>query len=377
MSEIKVNTITDASGGNTTTVNGVTPNANTVRGRNLIINGAMQVAQRNTSVSSVASSGYKSLDRYQFDYSGAGTWTISQDSDTPSGFGSSMKFLCTASDALDSGSDRVAFRQFIEGQNLQGIKKGTADAQTLTASFWVKSNKTGTYIVEIYDHDNARHINKSYTVSSADTWEYKTITFEADTTGVLDNDNALSLHLHFWLAAGSTYSGGTLQTSWGGNVTPNRAAGNVNLADAVNNYFNITGIQLEVGSVATEFDHRSYGEEFAACERYYHKWVSQELYGNIAIGYSASSSNGRAVYYLPTTMRTTPSLSSGGSFRVINDGGTYGGSVSAISIQRNHTKTPFIQFTTSANNLPGSDYQPVEMGANNDADAYIDFDAEL
>ena len=237
--------------------------------RNIVINGAMQVAQRATSVSSVTTSGYKALDRFNIDLSSAGTWTISQDTNTPSGFGSSMKFLCTAADASLGSSDRIAFRQYIEGQNVQQLKKGTSDAELVTASFYVKSNKTGTYILEFYDIDNSRHINKSYTVDTANTWEYKTITFEADTTGVLDNDNASSAMLHFWLGSGSSYSSGTLQTSWGANATNNRAVGNVNLADAVDNYWQITGVQLEVGSQATPFEHRSFGEELALCQRYY------------------------------------------------------------------------------------------------------------
>ena len=131
-----------------------------------------------TSVSSVTTSGYIALDRFNIDLSSAGTWTISQDTNTPSGFGSSMKFVCTTADASLGSSDRIAFRQYIEGQNVQQLKKGTSDAELVTASFYVKSNKTGTYILEFYDIDNSRHINKSYTVDTANTWEYKTITFE-------------------------------------------------------------------------------------------------------------------------------------------------------------------------------------------------------
>jgi hypothetical protein len=310
--------------------------------RNLIINGDMQVAQRSTSESGVVSSGYKTLDRYQIDYSGAGTWTISQDSDAPAGFGSSMKFLCTTSDSLDQGADRIAFRQHIEGQNLQQLKKGTASAQTATASFWVKSNKTGTYVVEIYDHDNSRHINKAYTVNSADTWEYKTVTFEADTTGALDNDNALSLHLHFWLAAGSTYSGGTLQTSWAGNDTADRAAGNVNLADTVNNYFNITGIQLEVGSVATPFEHRSYGEELTLCQRYYTQrdGSKQGSYSPCMVAYSTTAAQGTLT--LPTTMRTNPSVSFTQSLKI--EDGAAGYTSTQTSLNGSATSVDSINF---------------------------------
>jgi len=278
--------------------------------RNIIINGAMQVAQRATSVSSVTTSGYKALDRFNIDLSSAGTWTISQDTNTPSGFGSSMKFLCTAADASLGSSDRIAFRQYIEGQNVQQLKKGTSDAELVTASFYVKSNKTGTYILEFYDLDNSRHINKSYTVDTANTWEYKTITFEADTTGVLDNDNASSAMLHFWLGSGSSYSSGTLQTSWGANATNNRAVGNVNLADAVDNYWQVTGLQIEVGEQATPFEHRSFGEELALCQRYFTKYVSAaEAYGPSIPGVYNSATQIIAVHRHIVPMRAGATFS--------------------------------------------------------------------
>ena len=238
--------------------------------KNVIINGNMSVAQRSTSVSSVTSGGYKALDRYQVDYSGSHAWTISQDSNTPNGFAASMKFLCTTAQAL-TGSQRIAFRQKIEGHNLQSTKKGTSDAESVTASFHVKSNKTGTYILEYFDIDNQRHINKAYTVDTANTWEYKTITFEADTTGTFDNDANASAQLHFWLGAGSTYTSGTLQSSWGSNVTANRAVGNVNLADTVNNYWQITGIQLEVGQNPTTFENEPFERTLTKCQRYFEK----------------------------------------------------------------------------------------------------------
>ncbi len=283
--------------------------------RNIVTNGAMQVAQRSTSVSSVTSGGYKALDRYQVDYSGSHAWTISQDSNTPNGFGASMKFLCTTAQAL-TGGQRIAFRQKIEGYNLQGTKKGTSDAESVTASFYVKSNKTGTYILEYFDIDNQRHINKAYTVDTADTWEYKTITFEADTTGSFDNDANASAQLHFWLGAGSTYTSGTLQSSWGSNVTANRAVGNVNLADTVNNYWQITGVQLEVGEQATPFEHRSYGEELALCQRYFEtgqvESVATFITGTVVLG---------NIFFI-TTKRTNPTVAFTTAYTLYVNGST-------------------------------------------------------
>jgi hypothetical protein len=338
----------------------------------------MQVAQRGTSQSGIGNSEGFVVDRFRLPTgASSGTWTLSQESDGPDGYAKSLKALVTATGST-GGSNYAIFRYKFEGQELQHLKYGTSGAEQITLSFWFKTNKTGTYQVTLRNTNSSRMVGATYTVSSADTWEQKTITFPADTTGSFADNNTDNLRMDWWLHSGANFNSGTVPTTWQTYDATNQGAGlTVDLADTINNYAQITGVKLEVGSVATEFDHRSYAEEFAACERYYHKWVAQELYANIAIGYSAGSATGRAVYYLPTTMRTTPSLSSGGSFRCINDGGTYGGSVNSISIQRNHTKTPFIQFTTSVTNLPSGDYQPVEMGADNDADAYIDFDAEL
>ena len=254
----------------------------------LIVNGAMQVAQRAASVAGITAGGYKALDRFDIDLSSAGTWTISQDTDVPAGFGSSMKFLCTAADASLGSTDRIAFRQKFEGQDLQQLKKGTTAAKTFTVSFYVKSNKTGTYILEFYDLNNSRHINKSYTIISAATWEYKTITFDADTNGAFDNDPNASAQLQFWLGAGSAYTSGSLQTSWGANVTANRAVGNVNLADSTSNEWQITGVKLELGSTATDFEHRSFSDELQRCMRFYEKSYAYSVAPGTAVSYPSN-----------------------------------------------------------------------------------------
>ncbi len=240
----------------------------TFRNRNLIINGAMQVAQRGDSTG-ITSTGYYGPDRYQLTLSNLGTWSISQSSTAPSGFGNSYKLEATTNDASPAAGDYAIFLQKFEGQNLQQLKKGTASAESVTLSFWVRSSKTGTYIVELFDNDNSRSISASYTISVADTFEYKTITFAGDTTGAFDDDNASSLEVIWYLAAGSTYTSGTLQTSWGTRTAANQAVGQVNMADTANATFHITGVQLEIGDVATPFEHRSYGDELRRCQRYY------------------------------------------------------------------------------------------------------------
>ena len=239
--------------------------------RNLIINGAMQVAQRGTSSTSITSGGYKTVDRWTLEYSSLGTWTQSQSTDVPSGsgFAYSLKMDCTTADASPSAGDRLIVNQRLEGQDLQQLAKGTSSAKKLTVSFWVKSSKTGTYIFELYDGDNTRQVSKSYTIDSANTWEQKTITIDGDTSGAFTNDANLSLYVQWWLGSGTTFTSGTLNTSWASATNANRAVGQVNLADDTANDWYITGVQLEVGTVATPFEHRSYGEELQLCSRYY------------------------------------------------------------------------------------------------------------
>jgi hypothetical protein len=284
----------------------------------------MSIAQRGTSVASITTGGYKTLDRFQADVTNIGTWTMSQDSDVPTGqgFATSLKMDCTTADASPAAGDLLRITQRIEGQNIQYLKKGTANAVSLTLSFWVKSNKTGTYIAELFD-DNSRSISKSYTVDVTDTWEKKTITYEGDTTGTIDNDNTIGLSLHLWLAAGSTYTSGTLQTSWGAVTSANRAVGQVNLADDTANEWYITGVQLEAGTSATDFEFLPIDVNLARCYRYYYLHVS----GNgktVTTGYYYNATQIESVVTFKQTMRTEPTLSvvSGTDYYYISRNGT-------------------------------------------------------
>jgi hypothetical protein len=276
--------------------------------RNLVINGAMQVAQRGTSTSSVTSTGIQTCDRYTFTPNNLGTWSVSQSSTAPSGFANSLKLEATTADASPAAGDYALFLQKIEGQNLQQLKKGTASAESVTLSFWVRSSKIGTYIVELFDNDNSRSISASYTISSANTFEYKTLTFAGDTTGALNNDNNTSLEVIWYLAAGSTYTSGTLQTSWGARTAANQAVGQVNMADTANATWYITGVQFEVGEQATPFEHRSFGDELNRCLRYY----ISETYAPSMQG-SMNEANSRAAFAVPDIgykkMRAAPTFS--------------------------------------------------------------------
>ena len=239
--------------------------------RNIIINGDMSLAQRATSASSITSGGYHACDRWKEDMTSAGTWTISQSTTVPTGqgFATSLKMDCTTANGSLSANSELMVQQRLEGQMLQYLKKGTSDAVSTTLSFWVRSNKTGTYICELQDVDNTRQISKSYTISSADTWEKKTITFPGDTTGALDNNNARSLDCSFYLAAGSDLSSGTLSTTWTAKTDANRAVGQVNLADSTSNEWYVTGVQLEAGTSASDFEFLPVDVNLARCQRYF------------------------------------------------------------------------------------------------------------
>jgi len=198
---------------------------------------------------------------------------MSQQTDAPSGSGfvKSLKFLEAGSGGNPSAADRNFIQQRIEGQNLQYLKKGTSSAKQLTLSFHVKSTVTGTYIAELFDNDNSRQVSKAYTVSSADTWEYKTITFPADTTGTLDNDNGSSLHLNLYFTAGSSFTSGTLNTTWNSNTNANRAVGQVNVVASANGAIQWTGVQLEASDTASDFEHLPFDVSLDRCKRYFQK----------------------------------------------------------------------------------------------------------
>jgi len=239
--------------------------------RNIIYNGGQQIAQRSTSVAGLGAdaNAYQTVDRWRFlTGSTAGRYTLSQSTDAPNGFGFSTKIDVTTADTSIAAGEFFFFRQLLEGQDVQQLKKGTSDAEKVTVSFYVKGNASATYLVELEDADNSRLNSQTFDVTTS--WTRVVKTFTADTTGTLDNDNANSFNLVFWLHAGSTYNGGThTSNTWAANVAANRVpSSNTSIFDSTDREFYITGIQMEVGSVATPFEHRSFGEELALCHRY-------------------------------------------------------------------------------------------------------------
>lgn len=276
--------------------------------RNMVVNGSMIVAQRGTSTSITGAGSHFSPDRFEVGITATDQLaaTLSQSTVAPDGFANSLKFEVTTAETTLDADEIVTVRQKFEGQDLQRIAKGTASAQQVTASFWVRSSNTGTYILELFDADNTRQVSKSYTINSANTWEYKTITFPADTVGAFANDNNLSLFFMWWLAAGSNYTSGTLNTSWASATTANRVVGQTNLIASTNDFY-LTGVQLEIGDTATPFEHRSYGDELARCQRYYQRWTGD---GN-TLGAGVWYSTNQVLAFMPLqqVMRASPSTS--------------------------------------------------------------------
>ena len=282
--------------------------------RNIIINGDMSIAQRSTSETSQTSSGYICVDRFRHGINNQGTWTISQSTDVPTGqgFAKSMKMDCTTADASPAADDYIWFEQKIEGQNLQYLKKGTSNAESVTVSFWVYATKTGTNVLEFLDKDNTRHICQTYTINSSNTWEKKTITFAGDTTGTFNFDNGESASLLFWIGAGSNYQSGTLATSWASvsGAAGNRAVGQVNHADSTSNNFYLTGIQLEAGTSASDFEFLPVDVNSMRCFRYYYMFADRVNSDQRAIGLGTVHYANQVTFEIsyPTPMRANPSI---------------------------------------------------------------------
>jgi len=279
-----------------------------VKFRNLLINGDHSIFQRGNTATGVTDQVYSAPDRWKTQVFSTAVFTISKSTDVPSGqgFASSCKWDCTTANASPSATTFMTHEQRIEGQNIQYLEYGTSSAKSLTASFWVKSNKTGAYTVGLFSADGSRHIESSYTISTANTWEKKIITFAGDTAGTINNDNGEALRLWFNLGSGSNWSSGTHATTWSSYAQGDVLVDNqVNLADSTDNEWYITGVQLEAGTTASDFEFLPVDVNLQRCQRYFQAFTSEDrMY---ALQYASSF---RAVNRsFICTMRTAPTLS--------------------------------------------------------------------
>lgn len=268
-SSFQIDTITDTSGGNTTSINSTTPTANSNVGKNVIINGAMQIDQRNGGglLTLTNSSSAYCVDRFQFYRDVGGTFTAQYSTTSPEDLSTSM--VITASTGASPSAAQVNFvQQQVEGVNCTRFKWGTSDAKPATLSFWVRSSVTGSFPVGISNNNLTRSYRFDVTISSANTWTYVTKTIPGDTSGTWTTDDSAGIRLYFDLGSGSDYVG-TADT-WTG-TWDIRTSSSMTWGATTGATLYITGVQLEVGSEATEFEHRQYGTELLLCQRYYYQ----------------------------------------------------------------------------------------------------------
>ena len=345
--------------------------------RNIVINGAMNVAQRATSATGVGGTNeeYPTIDRFNFTTTSAGRFTMTQTADGPTGFANCMKLDCTTVDTSISASEALILQTKFEGQDVQQLMYGSSSAQPITVSFYVKGNASATYTLEWRNEEDGRNTGKTFNVTTD--WTRVSITFTGDTAGAaVDDDNTHAFTLGIWLHGGTTFSGGTFaENTWHGTNNLRIGDSQTSFFDSTDRTFFITGVQMELGSVATPFEHRSFGEELALAQRYYHH-IQGGAKTKIAKGHATDARAGYFNFELPTSMRHT--------YTLVHSGLT----TLRWVVEANSEKVPE-QFILSDSNC--LDIASVYMQhASNvttvgyacgitllDANAYIAFDAEL
>ena len=306
-------------------------NVNQYGNRNLIINGAMQVDQRGSyTITTTGSPEYGGPDRFHmWSYTSLEqvVGDVSQSTDVPSGngFGYSRKFDVTTAESAVAADEALIMAQLIEAQNLQHLEYGTSSAKDVTMSFWIKSTKTGTYCFFINQEDGTRIYVKEYTVDASDTWEKKIITIPGDASGTINNDNGRGFWVGWVLMAGTNRHG--TANEWRATSTDYATSNQVNAVDSASNNIYLTGVQLEVGDTATDFEHRSVGDELARCQRYFNDMVKSAGSEYIWLFPLAGASlpYRRTNLIFPVEMRAAPSLVNGAA--TVGGGGSLSGSV--------------------------------------------------
>jgi hypothetical protein len=342
--------------------------ANTPAFRNRIINGGMVFDQRNAGASITPTNASYGVDRWQYALSQASKLTAQQSTTAPVGFTQSN--LITSSSAYSVGASEVfLFRQRIEGFNVADLGWGTANAQTITLSFWVRSSLTGTFGGSIRNDPQNRSYPFSYTISSANTFEQKTIVISGDTTGTWEKNNFTGIEVNFSLGSGSTLSNTAGAWVAGSYASATGATSVVGTNGAT---WYITGVQLEKGSTATSFDYRSYGTELGLCYRYFQKFLGTSAYEALpsyVIAYSTTGSEGFLSY--KQTMRSAPSLAVS-TLSLLDGVGVF--SLSAASAVNVGVDSMRISYT-GATGL--TQYRSYYVTANNSTSAFLTLSSEL
>jgi len=349
--------------------------------RRLTINGAMQVAQRATSATAVSGAGvYDTIDRLKLWKDNDGAYTSEQSTTAPDGFGNSVKFQVTTADTSIAAAQYSCIAQIIEAQNLQHLSYGTSAAKDITVSFYVRSNKTGTYGFSIEKNDSTRYIFvKEFTIDAADTWERKIITISPDSNikasgGAIANNNGNGFRAFIFLASGSDYHG--TNNVWNTNTSAFTTSNQVNWMDSTSNNFYLTGMQLEVGDTATDFEHRSFGDELARCQRYTYVVKGDDDDHTGYIGYSESTANARFGVLHPVTMRAAPSFTFSGTCRAqggTNDSANFTSNLNIANANTSNTGATIRVTGTSGLGAADRGYN-LQFKANGSS---LTFDAEL
>ena len=356
MSTLATNAITDAAGGNTATINGYTPTVSNMAGRNRIINGDMRIDQRNAGAA-VTGDGAYPVDRFQLRNGSDGTVSGQQISDAPSGFVNSFKWTTTAADASLSAAQYTAVYTNIEGLNITDFAWGTASAATVTLSFWVKSSITGTFSGALANSAYDRSYPFNYTISVASTWEYKTITIAGDTSGTWLTTNGIGIRLYMSLGAGSDFTG--TANAWNATGRTASTTGTASVIGTLNATWQITGVQLEAGSVATPFENVDYSEMLRRCQRYFSKSNDQsaglpaltgtDIYYQNAGGICTDTEDfAPCSLIFPVVMRAAPTLTishlksfNGGLYKNVISAGTLDRGVRFITHDAGNTGTTY------------------------------------
>jgi hypothetical protein len=382
MSTIKVTNVNPPTAGQAVNINGLAyPSAGPLSNRNLIINGAMQVWQRSTSVTGVADNtneGYQSVDRYGFSFGSThgGACTISKSTTVPSGEGFAQSYKVDIStSATPTANQLTAIYTKIEAQDIANSGWDyTSTSSYITLSFWARSSKAGTYCVYIDSQDAATYEKyvKEYALV-ADTWKRVEITVPGKSTLAYNNDNGVGMNVFWTLSAGSSRNGSTADT-WetGDNVA---TSNQVNFFDSTSNDFYLTGVQLEVGSVATPFEHRSYGDELHRCQRYYKRLSSSasNSYARLVpLAHMGNSTTLRCVVPLNPSMRAQPTFNQSGSFLTQPSVGTPGLAIDSAASAGSESVTLF-----DSSSISGTAGTSVAVYANNNSSTFVEFSAEL
>tara|TARA_R100000988_G_scaffold75113_1_gene39639 strand:+ start:7289 stop:8356 length:1068 start_codon:yes stop_codon:yes gene_type:complete len=339
--------------------------------KNLVRNGGMQVHQRGGTITAANGAVTYTLDRMAFYKAHAGTNTIEQSTVAPVGFSHSLKFVTTVADASVASGDRVAMIYRMEGLDAAKLEFGSGNAKTITISFYVRSSITGTHGGAVGNGSDNRAYPFTYTISSADTWERKSITIPGDTTGTWATTNARSLQVAFGLGVGSTYSGSA--GAWEAADRNSATGATTGILTTANANWYMTGFQIEIGSYSTPFEHKSYAQDLIDCQRYYFKFLE----GNnkeIGVAWYYSSSHASFMFRYPTTMRATPTGTDStgtGYYTIYANGGS--DAFNSVAFENGSTESYSALNNSEVSGTAGQ--AGIVRGTN--ASAKIEFDAEL